>query len=97
MKKSLYHLVLEALPQEYGAFCLAIRTKNDVFTLEKLNTLLNAKKRAIKKKFESRDTSIAIDDAKNQQLSSSMQQMDDAMNGVVFVVVRPARMNWMEE
>ena len=32
-EEELIHLVLEALPQEYGAFCLAIRTRNDVFTL----------------------------------------------------------------
>ena len=32
-EEELIHLVLEALPQEYGAFCSAIRTRNDVFTL----------------------------------------------------------------
>ena len=48
-EEELIHLVLEALPQEYGAFCSTIRTRNDVFTKEELNTLLNAEERAIKK------------------------------------------------
>ena len=59
-EEELIHLVLEALPQEYGAFCSAIRTRNDVFTLEELNTLLNAEERAIKKKYEARDTSMVL-------------------------------------
>ena len=59
-EEQLIHLVLEALPQEYDAFCSAIRTRNDVFTIEELNTLLNDEERAIKKKFESRDTSMAM-------------------------------------
>ena len=54
-KEELIHLVLEALPNEYGAFCFAIRTRNDVVTIEELNTLLNAEERAIKKKSETTD------------------------------------------
>ena len=33
-EEELIHLVLEALPREYDAFCSAIRSRNDVFTLE---------------------------------------------------------------
>ena len=54
-KEELIHLVLEALPNEYSAFCFAIRTRNDVVTIEELNTLLNAEERAIKKKSETTD------------------------------------------
>ena len=54
-KEELIHLVLEALPNEYSAFCFAIRTRNDVVTIEELNTLLNAEERAIKKKSKTRD------------------------------------------
>ena len=55
-EEELIHLVLEALPHEYSAFCSAIRTRNDVVTVEELNTLLNAEERALKKKSEIRDT-----------------------------------------
>nr|XP_023877804.1 uncharacterized protein LOC111990246 [Quercus suber] len=44
------HLALEALPPEYDAFYSAIRTRNDILTLEELNTLLNAEERSIKKR-----------------------------------------------
>lgn len=55
------HLALEALPTEYDAFCSAIRTRNDVLTLEELNTLLNAEERFIKKKTDLRDnTAMAM-------------------------------------
>ena len=54
-KEELIHLVLEALPNEYSAFCSAIRTRNDVVTIEELNTLLNAVERANKKKSETKD------------------------------------------
>ena len=55
------HLVLEALPSEYSALCSTIGTRNDVVTIEGLNTLLNAEERAIKKKSKTRD--IARDTA----------------------------------
>ena len=54
-KEELIHLVLEALPNEYSAFCFAIRTRNDVVTIEELNILLNVEERAIKKKSKTRD------------------------------------------
>ena len=38
-EEELIHLALESLPQEYDAFCSAIRTRNDVVTIEELNTL----------------------------------------------------------
>ena len=59
-EEELMHLVLEALPNEYSAFCSAIRTCNDVVTIKELNTLLNAEERATKKKFETRDTAMAM-------------------------------------
>ena len=59
-EEELIHLALEALPLEYDAFYSAIRTRNDVFSIEELNTLLNVKERAIKKKFEPRDTAMAM-------------------------------------
>nr|POE50360.1 hypothetical protein CFP56_55172 [Quercus suber] len=49
-EEKLIHLALEALPSEFDAFCSAIRTRNDVFTIEELNTLLNAEERSIKKR-----------------------------------------------
>ena len=62
-EEELIHLVLEALPNEYSAFYSTIRTRNDVVTIEELNTLLNAEERALKKKSEIRDTArdTAID------------------------------------
>ena len=53
-------MVLEALLNEYSAFCSAIRTRNDIITIEELNTLLNAEERAIKKKFETMNTPMAM-------------------------------------
>lgn len=44
-EEELIHLALEALPIEYDAFCYATRTRNDVLTLEELNTLLNVEER----------------------------------------------------
>ena len=41
-EEELIHLALEALPSEYDAFCSVIRTRNNVLTLEELNTLLNS-------------------------------------------------------
>ena len=58
-EEELIHLVLEALPNEFSAFCSTIRTRNDVVTIEELNTLLNAEERAIKKS-ETRDTAMAM-------------------------------------
>ena len=40
---------------------------------------------------------ICTDDAKKRQLSSSLQWMDEAMIGVVFVEEEPTKMNWVEE
>ena len=54
-EEELIHLVLEALPHEYNAFCYANRTRNDVVTIGELNTLLNAEERSLKKKSEIRD------------------------------------------
>ena len=59
-EEELIHLFLKALPNEYSAFCSTIRTRNDVVTIEELNTLLNAEERAIKKKSVTRDTAIAM-------------------------------------
>ena len=59
-EEELIHLVLEALPNEYSAFCFAIRTCNDIVTIEELNTVLNEEERAIKKKSETRDTPMAM-------------------------------------
>ena len=71
-EEELIHLVLEALPHEYSAFCSAIRTRNDVVTIEELNTLLNAEERALKKKSEIRDT--ARDTAMAMILQSGFNQ-----------------------
>ena len=59
-EEELIHLVLEALPHEYSAFCYANRTRNDVVTIGELNTLLNAEERSLKKKSEIRDTARDI-------------------------------------
>ena len=60
-EEELILLALEALPSEYDAFCSIIRTRNDVLTLEELNTLLNSEERSIKKKSDLRDsTSLAM-------------------------------------
>ena len=59
-EEELIHLVLEAFPNEYSAFCSAIRTRNDIVTIEELNTLLNVEEKAIKKKSETRDTPMAM-------------------------------------
>lgn len=40
-EEELIHLVLEAVPSKYDAFCSTIRTRSDVVTFEELNTLLN--------------------------------------------------------
>ena len=49
-EEDLIHLALEALSPEYDAFCSAIRTRNDVFSLEELNILLNSEERYINKR-----------------------------------------------
>ena len=49
-EEKLIRLALEALLPEYDAFCSAIRTRNDVLTIEELNTLLNTEERSIKKR-----------------------------------------------
>ena len=48
-EEELIHLALEALSPDYDAFCSEIRTRNDVFSLEELNTMLNTEERSIKK------------------------------------------------
>ncbi|KAL0007712.1 hypothetical protein SO802_009214 [Lithocarpus litseifolius] len=49
--EDLLHVALDGLSSEYDSFSSTIRTHSDVFTVEELNTLLNAKERAIKKRF----------------------------------------------
>ena len=49
-EEELIHLALEALPPKYDVFCSAIRIRNDILTIEELNTLLNAEERSIKKR-----------------------------------------------
>ena len=49
--EELLHVALDGLPSEYASFSSAIRTRSDVLSVEELNTLLNAKERAIKKRF----------------------------------------------
>ena len=45
-EEELIHLALEALASEYDAFCYEIRTRNDILTLEELNTLLNVEEQS---------------------------------------------------
>ena len=63
-EEELIHLALEALLPEYDAFYSAIRTRNDILTLEELNTLLNVEERSIKKRSINSDlrdsTSLAM-------------------------------------
>ena len=59
-EEELIHLALEALPPEYDAFCSAIRTRNDVYSLEELNTLLNAEERSIKKKSNNKESTSLV-------------------------------------
>ena len=54
-EEELIHLVLKALPPEYDAFYSIIRTRNDILTLEELNTLLNTEERSIKKRSNTSD------------------------------------------
>ena len=48
--EELLHIALDGLPSEYDSFSFAIRTRSDVFSVEELNTLLNAEERVIKKR-----------------------------------------------
>ena len=48
--EELLHIALDGLPSEYDSFSSAVRTQNDVLSVEELNTLLNAKERVIKKR-----------------------------------------------
>ena len=48
--EELLHIALDGLPLAFNSFSSAIRTRSDVLSVEELNTLLNAKERAIKKK-----------------------------------------------
>lgn len=48
--EELLHIALDGLPSAFNSFSSAIRTRSDVLFVEELNTLLNAKERAIKKK-----------------------------------------------
>ena len=55
------HVALDGLPSEYDSFSFAIRTHNDVLSIEELNTLLNVEERAIKKRTGTIDaTSMAL-------------------------------------
>lgn len=56
-EEELIHLALEALPPKYNTLRSAIRTRNDILTLEELNTLLNAKEKSINKRLDLRDAS----------------------------------------
>ena len=47
--EELLHIALDGLPSEYDSFSSAVRTQNDVLSVEELNTLLNAEERVIKK------------------------------------------------
>lgn len=48
--EDLFHVAFDGLPSKYNSFSSAIRTHSDVLLVEKLNTLLNAKERTIKKR-----------------------------------------------
>ena len=48
--EELLHVALDGLPSKYDSFSSAIRTCSDVLSVEKLNTLLNAEERVIKKR-----------------------------------------------
>ena len=74
-EEKLIHLVLEALPSEYDAFYSAIGTRNDILTLEELNTLLNAKERSIKKR------SIALDLGDSSSLAMAVNQFHQFNQG----------------
>ena len=74
-EEELIHLVLEALPLEYDAFCSAIRTRNDILTLEESNTLLNAEERSIKKR------SIALDLKDSSSLAMVVNQFHQFNQG----------------
>lgn len=45
-EEELIHLALEALASEYDTFYYEIRTRNDILTLEELNTLLNVEEQS---------------------------------------------------
>ena len=74
-EEELIHLVLEALPSKYDAFCSAIRTRNDILTLEESNTLLNAEERSIKKR------SIALDLRDSSSLAMAINQFHQFNQG----------------
>ena len=74
-EEELIHLVLKALPSEYDAFCFAIRTRNDILTLEESNTLLNAEERSIKKR------SIALDLRDSSSLAMAINQFHQFNQG----------------
>ena len=60
-EEDLIHLALEALSPEYDTFCSAIRTRNDVFSPEELNILLNSEERYINKRSVYKEsTSLAM-------------------------------------
>ena len=48
--EELLHVALDGLPSKYDSFSSAIRTRSDVLSIEELNTLLNVKENAIKKR-----------------------------------------------
>ena len=89
-EEELILLALEALPSEYDAFCSVIRTRNDVLTLEELNTLLNSEERSIKKRSDLRDsTSLAM--AVNHFNQGFMRGRGKM---VIIEVVEMAKVGW---
>lgn len=48
--EELLHVALDGLPSKYDSFNSTIRTCSDVLIVEELNTLLNSKERAIRKR-----------------------------------------------
>lgn len=48
--EDILHVAIDGLPSEYDSFSSAMRTCSDILIVEELNTLLNAKERAIKKR-----------------------------------------------
>ncbi|KAK9999085.1 hypothetical protein SO802_018688 [Lithocarpus litseifolius] len=59
--EDLLQVALDGLPSKYDSFSSAIRTRSDVLSVEKLNTLLNTEERAIKKRSSIIDaTSMAM-------------------------------------
>ena len=58
--EELLHIALDGLPSEYDSFSSAIRTRSDIFSVEELNTLLNAEERVIKKRINNGSSSLTM-------------------------------------